>query len=74
MTGILKPTSGNIKVNGLSPNKDRVNLAKNIGVVFGQKCQLWWDIPLIESLNLTKYMYNISTDEYKKILTNLLNY
>lgn len=72
MTGILKPTSGNIKVNGLSPNKDRVNLAKNIGVVFGQKCQLWWDIPLIESLNLTKYMYNISTDEYKKNLDKFI--
>ena len=52
MTGILKPTSGSILVNGLEPYKNRTKNAKNIGDVFGQRTQLWWALPLIESFKI----------------------
>ena len=54
LTGILKPDSGNIKVLGMNPSEDRVKYVKNIGVVFGQKSQLWWDIPAEDSFDLLK--------------------
>ena len=49
MSGILTPTSGSCLVNGLEPYKERKKNAKNIGVVFGQRTQLWWDLPLGET-------------------------
>jgi len=52
LTGILVPTSGQISVMGRVPHRQRVANAAEIGVVFGQRTQLWWDLPLIESLNL----------------------
>jgi len=54
LTGILLPTSGEVEVDGLIPHRDRKRLAYRIGVVFGQKTQLWWDVPVIESLRLLK--------------------
>ena len=54
MTGILTPTSGQVLVNGKVPYKDRQENAKDIGVVFGQKTQLWWDLPLSETFSLLK--------------------
>ena len=54
LTGILKPDSGKIKALGMNPNDDRVKYVKNIGVVFGQKSQLWWDIPAEDSFDLLK--------------------
>src|SRR5258706_1860174 len=54
MTGILKPTEGNLLVNGNVPFKNRQRNAQNIGVVFGQRTQLWWDLPLIESFKILK--------------------
>lgn len=68
LTGILTPTSGSITVNGLVPYEDRIKNNKNIGAVFGQKTQLWWDLPVIESFRLIKQMYKIPEGEYRKNL------
>ncbi len=68
LTGLLTPTSGSILVNGIVPNKKRVENNKNIGAVFGQKTQLWWDLPVIESFRLIKKMYKIPENEYRKNL------
>lgn len=68
LTGILVPTSGKILVNGLDPHSNRIANTKNIGVVFGQRTQLWWDIPVIESFQLLKDIYEIPDQIYQ---TNL---
>ena len=75
LTGILKPDSGDIVVGGFTPFKDRLKYVKNIGVVFGQKSQLWWDIPVEDSFLLLKDIYKISDKEYlerKEEFCNLL--
>jgi len=64
LTGILVPTSGNVEVNGLVPYKNRQQNAKRIGVVFGQRTQLWWDIPVSETLSLMRYIYNVPEKQY----------
>lgn len=66
MTGILTPTKGKCVINGVDPNKDRMVNAKNIGVVFGQRTQLWWDLPLSESYTILKEIYDVSDEDYKK--------
>ncbi len=68
LTGILVPTSGTITINGILPFMDRKANAKQIGVVFGQKTQLWWDVPVIESLRLLKDIYKVSDLDYKRNL------
>lgn len=68
LTGLLTPTSGRILVNGIVPNEKRIENNKNIGAVFGQKTQLWWDLPVIESFRLIKKMYKIPENEYRKNL------
>ena len=60
MTGILTPTSGTVLVDGVEPYKNRQLNAKKIGVVFGQRTQLWWDLPLNESFSLLKDIYVVS--------------
>ena len=65
MTGILKPTSGQCLVQGVDPSKKRKENAQNIGVVFGQRTQLWWDLPLSESFLILKEIYNVSDEDYK---------
>ncbi|MGL4373031.1 MAG: ABC transporter ATP-binding protein [Turicibacter sp.] len=65
LTGILVPTSGKILVNGLDPHRNRMANTKNIGVVFGQRTQLWWDIPVIESFRLLKDIYEIPDAIYQ---------
>lgn len=65
LTGILKPTSGNICINGLDPYKNRIQSTKNIGVVFGQRTQLWWDIPIRESFSILKEIYEIPDMVYE---------
>lgn len=69
LSGILQPTSGNITVNGIHPYENRMINAKQIGVVFGQKTQLWWDVPLIESYRLLREIYKIDNDTYQKNLS-----
>jgi ABC-2 type transport system ATP-binding protein len=59
MTGILKPTSGVIQVNGLVPYDNRIRQAQIMGVVFGQRTQLWWDLPVIESFKILKEIYKV---------------
>lgn len=66
MTGILTPTSGSVLVNGVVPYENRQQNAKHIGVVFGQKTQLWWDLPLSETFSLLKDIYDVGEDEYKE--------
>ena len=64
MTGILTPTSGQVLVNGKVPYKDRQENAKDIGVVFGQKTQLWWDLPLSETFSLLKEIYEVNEKDF----------
>lgn len=68
LTGLLTPTSGQVVVNGIVPNEKRIQNNQNIGAVFGQKTQLWWDLPVIESFRLVKKMYQIPEGEYRKNL------
>ena len=65
LTGILYPTSGVIEVCGLVPTKDRKQNLIHIGVVFGQRTQLWWDLPLIESFELLRHIYRVPEKIYK---------
>lgn len=68
MTGILEPTAGKITVNGRIPYINRVKNAENIGVVFGQRTQLWWALPAIESFKILKEIYRIDDKVYKENL------
>ncbi len=68
MTGVLEPSSGEIIVNGRVPYKNRTLNAAEIGVVFGQRSQLWWALPLIESFKLLKDIYGISDADYKNMM------
>ncbi len=65
MTGVLEPTSGEILVNGVIPYKNRTRNAENIGVVFGQRSQLWWSLPLIESFKLLRDIYMVPEKQYQ---------
>ncbi len=64
MTGILNPTKGTCLINNVNPSKNRMENAKRIGVVFGQRTQLWWDLPLSESYTILKEIYNVSDEDY----------
>lgn len=66
LTGILKPSGGRVSIMGRNPFKERMENAKQIGVVFGQKTQLWWDIPVIETFRLLKNIYEIPTEQYER--------
>ncbi len=76
LTGILVPTSGEIDVDGLIPYKSRKENARRMGVVFGQRTQLWWDLPVIESFQLLRRIYRVPLDRYKRnieLFDDLLN-
>ena len=66
LTGILTPTSGQCVINGKIPQKDRKNYVREIGVVFGQRTQLWWDLPLLETYSVLKEIYEVPEDKFKK--------
>ncbi|MDQ2663197.1 MAG: ATP-binding cassette domain-containing protein [Candidatus Eremiobacteraeota bacterium] len=66
LTGILVPSSGSISVAGLVPSAKRQDNARNIGVVFGQRSQLYWDLPLVESFELLRAIYAIPPDTYAR--------
>ncbi|WP_321995155.1 MULTISPECIES: ATP-binding cassette domain-containing protein [Clostridium] len=66
MTGILTPTSGKVEVNGIIPYENRTENAMNIGVVFGQRTQLWWDLPLSETFSLLRDIYSVSSEDFKE--------
>ncbi len=59
LTGILVPTSGEVRVDGLVPHRNRIENARRIGVVFGQRTQLWWDLPVRDSLELLRDMHGV---------------
>ncbi|WP_010502489.1 ABC transporter ATP-binding protein [Paenibacillus elgii] len=72
LTGILVPTSGDIRVGGFVPYKEREKFVRNIGVVFGQRSQLWWDIGVIESFQLLKKVYRVPDAEYRSRMDELV--
>ena len=65
LTGVLTPTSGEATVAGFTPWTQRRQLAQQIGVVFGQRTQLWWDLPLIESLELLRFVYRVPEERFR---------
>lgn len=71
MSGILNPTSGECKIMGYTPWTERKKYVKNIGVVFGQRTQLWWDVPISDSFELLKDVYKLSDEEYNETLAEL---
>jgi len=71
LTGILVPTRGEVCVNGRVPWKERAAHARDIGVVFGQRTNLWWDLPVIESFDLLHYIYRVPDQRYYR---NLLRF
>ncbi len=71
MSGILTPDNGTCVINEKVPHKDRISHVKEIGVVFGQRSQLWWDVPVIDSFELLKDIYKIEEKIYKNNLNNL---
>ena len=72
MSGILTPEKGDYVIMNRIPWKERVAHVSRIGVVFGQRTQLWWDVPVIDSFNLLKDIYNIPALSYSKRLTELV--
>ncbi len=76
LSGILQPTSGSVSVLGMNPAKQRIELMNNIGVLFGQRTELWWDHPVITSFEWKKSVWNIPKEVYEKnlkIVTELLD-
>ncbi|HST18801.1 MAG TPA: ATP-binding cassette domain-containing protein [Gaiellaceae bacterium] len=71
LTGILVPSSGRVSVAGLDPSRRRVELARRIGAMFGQRVQLWWDLPLADSFDLLRHIYRVPADRYR---TNLARF
>ncbi|WUH51144.1 ABC transporter ATP-binding protein [Streptomyces sp. NBC_00443] len=72
LTGILTPSGGRIRVAGIDPSRERMRLAHRIGVVFGQRTTLWWDLPLIDSYKLMHRMYRIPDGRYRENLDRLV--
>ncbi|QYG94762.1 ATP-binding cassette domain-containing protein [Iamia sp. SCSIO 61187] len=65
LTGILVPTGGSVRVDGLDPNRHRIELARRVGVVFGQRSQLWPDLPLVDSFELLRHIYAVPEADYR---------
>lgn len=72
LSGILTPSSGIVKIDNKVPYLERKEYVKEIGVVFGQRSQLWWDLPVIDSFNLLKDIYKLNDEEYQKTLDELV--
>lgn len=73
LSGILTPDSGTCLINGRIPWKNRIEHVKDIGVVFGQRTQLWWDVPVADSFELLKEIYKIDTSSYRRNLERLVS-
>ncbi|MFF5182119.1 ATP-binding cassette domain-containing protein [Micromonospora sp. NPDC000316] len=71
LTGIIEPTAGEVRVCGLVPHRDRHANANNVGVLFGQRSQLWWDLPVRDSLGLLRDIYRIPHRQYEHRLHEL---
>ncbi|MDT9026953.1 MULTISPECIES: ABC transporter ATP-binding protein [Rossellomorea] len=72
LTGILTPTGGELHVNGMNPHRDREKFVQTIGVVFGQRSQLWWDIAVQESFQLLKKVYKVPDQQYKAHMDHVI--
>lgn len=72
MSGVLTPDSGECEIDGLTPWKDRVQHVRNIGVVFGQRSQLWWDVPVIDSFELLRDIYAIEPQRFERTKDELV--
>ena len=68
LTGILVPSSGRVSVAGLEPSRKRIELARRIGAMFGQRIQLWWDLPLRDSFELLRHIYRVPADRHRRSL------
>jgi ABC-2 type transport system ATP-binding protein len=66
LSGMLQPTEGKISVLGMSPDKDRINIMSRLGVLFGNRTELWWDHPISQSFEWKKVVWNIPDDVYKR--------
>jgi ABC-2 type transport system ATP-binding protein len=73
LTGILVPTSGRISVAGLEPARRRIELARRLGVMFGQRIQLWWDLPLRDSFELLRHIYRVPEARYRENLDRFVD-
>src|SRR5471032_3169157 len=73
LSGILRPDSGRVEVAGLVPYVDRIRHVARIGVVFGQRTQLWWDLPVIEGFDLLRDIYRVPQDRYVRIRDELVD-
>ncbi len=73
LSGILTPEEGICLVDGLIPWKNRIEYVRNIGVVFGQRSQLWWDVPVLDSFELLREIYRIPESTYRRNLEQLTN-
>ena len=71
LSGILTPEGGTVSVDGRVPWKNRIEHVRQIGVVFGQRSKLWWDVPVMDSFELLKDIYSVPTPQYKKSLEEL---
>jgi ABC-2 type transport system ATP-binding protein len=72
MCGVLTPDNGSCKIDGRTPWQDRIEHTKNIGVVFGQRSQLWWDVPVCDSFELIRDIYKVNKTEYRHNLDELV--
>ncbi len=68
LTGILVPSGGRVSVGGLDPSRKRIELARRIGAMFGQRVQLWWDLPLLDSFQLLRHIYKVPPGRYRESL------
>ncbi|MCD8672635.1 ATP-binding cassette domain-containing protein, partial [Klebsiella pneumoniae] len=68
LTGILHPTSGRVSIGGMNPHKERRSVVNNLGVVFGQRSQLWWDLPVKDSYDILAKMYSVDQADKERRL------
>ncbi|WP_250280009.1 ATP-binding cassette domain-containing protein [Frankia sp. Cppng1_Ct_nod] len=73
LIGILVPSSGHLRVAGLDPSRQRMELARRIGVVFGQRTTLWWDLPLRDGFDLLRHIYRIPADRFRENLDRFVD-
>ena len=73
LIGILVPSRGSVRVDGIDPSRDRVAVARRIGVVFGQRTQLWWDLPLADSFELLRHVYRVPAADHGSTLGRMVD-
>jgi ABC-2 type transport system ATP-binding protein len=73
LTGILVPSGGEVRVAGLDPQRKRLEITRRLGVVFGQRSQLWWDLPLIESFDLLRHVYRVPAERHAENLARFVD-